>query len=205
MIRPKLLVAIDVNTGKLKADSLDKTLLETNLLAAREIARQIRLRDLAGLIVIDFIDMDNPSHRTKLEQEFNKHLEVDKARETVTKLSEFCLMELTRQRQRPSLSRALFRTCPTCEGRGVLQSIPTVVLAFMRRVRKAMAQDNVVNVEATVHPEVAAMLLNEKRREMSKLEDYHNCGMSIITDSEVGREDIRVVAYLENEEKLVIE
>ncbi len=198
------LVAIDVNTGKLKEDSFGETLLQTNLLAAREIARQIRLRDLAGLIVIDFIDMDKPDHRKALQEEFKKSLERDKARLTVSPLSDFCVMELTRQRQRTSLTRTLFQPCPLCAGRGYIENLPTLGLSFFRKVRRAMAIENCVKVEATVHPNLANLLLNEKRREITRLEDFYNCGVHITVDSKVEIEAIRVTACLENEEKVVI-
>ncbi len=198
------LVAIDVNTGKLKEESMGETLLQTNLIAAKEIVHQIMLRDLAGLIVIDFIDMENPAHRKQLFDEFNKHLAKDKARKSVSELSEFCVMQMTRQRKRASLGRAMYTRCPTCDGRGLLQNTSTIALSLMRKIRKGMAQDNVVKIEAVVHHQLALLLLNERRREISKLEDFYNCGVTVTIDNAKPLEETSVIAHLENGEKLVI-
>ena len=198
------LVAIDVNSGKLKENSLDETVLQTNLLAAKEIVRQVMLRDLSGLIVIDFIDMENERHRRKLQEEFTKHLEADKAKKAVGGLSQFCLMEFTRQRQHRNLFRTLFRKCPYCAGRGFIENSPTLVLNFLRCVRKGMAVENVVKVEASVHPELAVALFNEKRRELTRLEDFYNCGVTVLSEPNRGFEEISVVAHLENGEKVAI-
>jgi len=199
------LVAIDVNTGRLKEGSLDETLLKTNLIAAKEIAHQIMLRDLSGLIVIDFIDMERNDHREKLYKAFCGYMEKDRARKTIGKLSEFCVLELTRQRKRASLERALYRRCPLCDGRGFMENVETTALSLLRKVRKAMATEKVVKVEAKVHPDVALALLNERRRDVSQLEDYYDCGVTVIADSSFAPGEISVIAQLENDEKIVIQ
>ncbi|MFA4985355.1 MAG: Rne/Rng family ribonuclease [Candidatus Brocadiia bacterium] len=198
------MVTIDVNSGRLKEETFSETLLSTNLVAAKEIARQIRLRDLSGLIVIDFIDMDNPAHRKQLYDEFCRFMAEDKARKMMSPLSEFCVLELTRQRQRTGLARSLFQKCETCGGRGYIESVQTTTISILRKVRKGMSVPNAIKVEAAVHPHMSLIMLNAKRREVTRLEDFYGCGVVFVVDPTCTPEDVKVTAVLENGEKVVV-
>ncbi len=165
------LVSIDVNSGKAThKNSIEKTALLTNLEAAEEIARQLRLRDLGGLIVLDFIDMRNPKHKLEVERAIKSHLKADKARTKVGKISQFGLMEMSRQRLRPSIDFGSFETCRYCNGKGMTPSIEALSLRFLRKLRMETLKPNISEVKGIVPVEVAVYLLNKKRKEILDLE-----------------------------------
>ena len=153
------LVAIDVNTGKYTGGTrLEETVLKTNLEAVKEIVRQIRLRDLGGILIIDFIDMDEPENREKVFNELENELKRDRAKTKLLKISEFGLIELTRKRTKRSLDRMLSMSCPYCEGSGRVKSAETMSFEIMRQLKKsadALEGDSIV---IRAHPEVAAYL-----------------------------------------------
>lgn len=153
------LVAIDVNTGKfIGGRRLEETALKVNVEAAREVARQLRLRDLGGIVVVDFIDMEEPENRRKVFEAFQEALVADRAKTTILGMSEFCLVQVTRQRQRKSLERELSEPCPYCSGTGRIRAIRTTMAQILRRVR-ALGRDGVRGpVRVTVHPDVALAL-----------------------------------------------
>jgi ribonuclease E len=154
------LVAIDVNSGRTRSDSFDfeEIALKTNLEAAPEIARQIRLRDLGGIIVVDFIDMMRMANIRAVERKFKEALEDDRARSKVGRISQFGLLELTRQRLGPGMSKKVFHTCPRCRGTGRVRTVESRAAAILRRLGSAMTLKGFSTVEVRAHPEVIAYL-----------------------------------------------
>ncbi len=157
------LVAVDVNTGKyVGTRRLEETVLTTNLEAAVEIVRQIRLRDLGGIIVVDFIDMEEQSSRDEVLRALEAELRKDRSKSRMLNLSEFGLVEITRQRTKRSLERLLCQPCPVCSGSGRLKSPETIVFEILRNVRKLGPLREGARVVARVHPEVAGFLVQER-------------------------------------------
>eukprot|EP00752_Nemacystus_decipiens_P015046 g13402.t1 len=169
------LVAIDVNSGKSrKARDAETNALNTNLEAVDEICRQLRLRDLGGIIVNDLIDMRPAKNRKKVEQRMRDNLKKDRAKTRVGPISTFGLLEMTRQRMRPSLRKSIHAECRHCGGLGYTQSAESVVLNVMRQLALVMQRDDVARVELTISPDVAFQLLNRKRNELTHIEEAHN-------------------------------
>ena len=166
------LVAIDVNSGNFRADdSAEETAYQMNLLAAREIARQLRLRDLGGVIVNDFIDMRKERHRRGVERALRDAVKRDRARTKILRTSPFGLIEMTRQRIRPSLKRSVFTDCPGCAGGGVVKTAESMAIEVVRMLILASQQEDVAKVTVTVADDVATYLNNKKRRELASIED----------------------------------
>lgn len=177
------LVAVDVNSGKAtKSNSIEKTALQINIEAAEEIARQLRLRDLGGLIVIDFIDMREQKNKAAVESAVRRHLKEDKARIKVGRLSGFGLMEMSRQRIRPSIEFGSLISCSQCHGKGLIPSTETLGLRFLRQIRLKTLRDDISHVKGIVPLEVAGYLLNKKRSELLDLEIRRNLSISIKGD-----------------------
>jgi ribonuclease E len=166
------LVAIDVNSGNFRAeDSAEETAYQMNIAAAREIARQLRLRDLGGVIVNDFIDMRKERHRRGVERALRDAVKRDRARTKILRTSPFGLIEMTRQRIRPSLKRSVYKDCPGCTGMGVVKTAESMAIEVMRLVILAAQREEIARIAVTVHDEVATYLNNKKRREVARLED----------------------------------
>jgi ribonuclease E len=169
------LVAIDVNSGNFRADNnAEETAYQMNLQAAREIARQLRLRDLGGVIVNDFIDMRDEKHRRGVEKAMRDAVKRDRARTKVLKISAFGIIEMTRQRIRPSLKRSVYTDCPACHGMGQVKTVESMSIEVMRMLQLASHREQVHHVEVRVTEEVANYLQNKKRREISRLEESGN-------------------------------
>lgn len=168
------LVSIDVNSGKSTGEKgVEDTAFKTNLEAAEEAARQLRLRDLGGLIVIDFIDMRDRKHIAEVEKTLKHALKSDKARVTVGKISQFGLLEMSRQRIRQTANEAVYLECPHCEGRGRIKSVEAMALSFLRKVHAAAAKGTISEVRGGLPLEVAYYLLNRKKRDLARIEaDY---------------------------------
>jgi len=165
------LVAIDVNSGSFRTDdSAEENAYRLNLAAAKEIARQLRLRDLGGVIVNDFIDMKKERHRRSLENSLRDAVRRDRARTKILRTSPFGLVEMTRQRVRPSLKRSVYTDCPCCNGRGVVKTAESVAIEVIRMLMLADQQPKVSRVTVRVNDEVAAYLNNKKRREITDIE-----------------------------------
>lgn len=174
------LVAIDVNSGKAtQKKSIEQTALQTNVEAAEEVARQLRLRDMGGLIVIDFIDMMGPKNKAEVERTIKRHLKNDKARTNVGRISRFGLMEMSRQRIRPSIEFTSYEPCQHCHGRGLIPSVETLALRILRKLQFDTLKDKHSYVKAILPTEVADYLLNKKRKELLDLETRRNCGIII--------------------------
>jgi len=174
------LVAIDVNSGNFRADdSAEETAYQMNLLAAREIARQLRLRDLGGVVVNDFIDMRKEKHRRNVERALRDAVKRDRARTKILRTSPFGLIEMTRQRIRPSLKRSVYKDCPSCVGSGVVKTAESMAIEVVRLLIMATQNQEVVKVSVTVADDVATYLNNKKRRELSRLEDENKISVQI--------------------------
>ncbi len=166
------LVAIDVNSGRSRSSRDSETnALNTNLEAVDEICRQLRLRDLGGLIIHDLIDMWKHGNRRKVEDRFRSNLTKDRAKTTILRISEFGLVEMTRQRMRPSLRKTHFGPCSHCQGRGELKSPFSVASDAIRHLQNLLQHDRVQRLELVVSPQVASVLLSRKRKELVHIEE----------------------------------
>jgi len=180
------MVAIDVNSGRYrKQDNAEQTALKINLEAAVEIVRQLRLRDLGGLIVCDFIDMRESKNRRAVEKAFRDALKEDRARSHALRMSAFGLIELTRQRLRPSFQSGNFLECPTCRGTGVVKTLESLAIEVLRQVTATVARQDVARVEVKTSADVADYLLNQRRAAVVSLETQ--AGKSVFVHPEPGR------------------
>ena len=165
------LVSIDINSARAtKGADIEETALQTNLEAAEEIARQLRLRDIGGLVVIDFIDMTPAKNQRAVEDKVRESLEADRARVQVGRISRFGLLEMSRQRLRPSLGESSGIVCPRCNGQGLIRDVESLSLAILRLIEEEALKDRTAEVRAQVPIPVAAFLLNEKRNSITKIE-----------------------------------
>lgn len=165
------LVAVDVNSARAtRGSDIEETAFRTNLEAADEIARQMRLRDLGGLIVMDFIDMEESKNRREVEQRLRDALRFDRARVQFSSISKFGLLEMSRQRLRPALSEGSHITCPRCNGTGHIRDTESSALQILRIIQEESMKDNTAAVHVQVPVEVTSFLLNEKRTEITKIE-----------------------------------
>ena len=193
------LVSIDVNSGRCTSQKeIEDTALKTNLEAADEVARQLRLRDLGGLVVIDFIDMKERRHQKEVEQALKHSLKKDKARVTVGSLSKFGLLELSRQRLRPTAEVSAYTPCPACQGRGRIKRVDTLGLSLLRQISTQVAQGQIQEVRAAVPLEVSTFLLNKKRKEILNLEEHYQLKIVVLPKEGLGPEEIQV-EYLKRE------
>jgi ribonuclease E len=174
------LVAVDVNSGKMASEQgVEATAFKSNMEAAAETARQLRLRDLGGLIVIDFIDMRDRKHIREVEKCLKDALKTDKARVTVGRISQFGLLEMSRQRIKSVLAAAAYLPCPHCGGSGLIKSAETQALDFLRRVYTGLAKGHIGGVEAEIPLDVASYILNHKRAELLEIENHHSASILI--------------------------
>ncbi len=175
------LVSIDINSARAtKGGDIEETALATNSEAAEEIARQLRLRDMGGLIVIDFIDMTPTKNQREVENKLKSALELDRARVQVSKISRFGLLEMSRQRLRPSLGETGNEICPRCKGQGTIRSIESLALSIMRLIEEEAYKDRTAEVRAICPVTVATYLLNEKRIHLAKTEKRHGVKVVIV-------------------------
>jgi len=177
------MVSIDVNSGRFRTeDDAEATAYKINIEASDEIARQLRLRDLGGVVVCDFIDMRFENHRRDIERRLIENLKKHKERAKVLRTSAFGLIELTRQRQRASLTRSIYRDCRHCHGTGMVKTVESAVLDVMRLIQLAMTKEHIRMVEVTVSPDVAYLLQNRKRAPIHELETQFRKIVSIRSD-----------------------
>jgi ribonuclease E len=175
------LVSVDVNSGRsTRGQDIEETALKTNLEAADELARQLRLRDLGGLIVIDFIDMENARNQREVENRLRDALRYDRARVQMGKISRFGLMELSRQRLRPALAETSYIPCPRCNGTGHIRSTESSALHILRILEEEAMKDNTAAVHTQVPVDVATFLLNEKRADIAAIELRHKVSILLI-------------------------
>ena len=190
------LVAIDVNSGNFRVENdAEKTAYEMNLRAAKEIARQLRLRDLGGVIVNDFIDMREERHRRGVERALRDAIKRDRARTKVLRMSAFGLIEMTRQRIRPSLKRSVYEDCPHCAGAGVVKTVESMSIDVMRLLALASHREDIRRVNVSVSMAVATYLNNRKRRELTKLESEYNMTILIRPEENVPAEHLQIDCF----------
>jgi ribonuclease E len=177
------MVAIDVNSGSFrKSEDSREMILKINSEAARLIARQLRLRDLGGLVMIDFIDMEQAEDRRKVEQVFREALQGDRARTTVLPISQLGILEMTRQRVRQSLRAAVFSQCPNCGGTGMTKSFESIGLDFIRELRQKFSEHRGQTLEVRMQPRAASYVQNSRRRDIAELEREYDTHVRVKTD-----------------------
>ncbi|MCL1068158.1 ribonuclease E [Shewanella olleyana] len=197
------LTSIDINSARAtKGGDIEETALNTNLEAADEIARQLRLRDLGGLVVIDFIDMTPVRHQREVENRMRDAVHLDRARVQLGRISRFGLMEMSRQRLRPSLGESAGHLCPRCHGQGTIRSTESLALSILRLMEEEAIKENTSQIEAVVPVDVAAFLLNEKRKAIRITEERHNVEVYVIPDSHMTTPDYRV-SRLRSDDEMV--
>jgi ribonuclease E len=175
------LVSIDINSARAtKGADIEETATTTNCEAAEEIARQLRLRDMGGLVVIDFIDMHSNRNQREVENRLKNALEMDRARVQVGRISRFGLMEMSRQRLRPSLGETSGHVCPRCSGTGVVRDLPSLSLSILRLIEEEAAKENTGQIRAEVPLNVGSFLLNEKREVIADIENRHNARIVVL-------------------------
>ncbi len=186
--RTEALVAVDVNSGRSRSGgSHEETVLNTNLEAAREVGRQLQLRDIGGLIVVDFIDMKNPRNRRKVETAVKDALKTDKARTSVGRISSNGLLEINRQKIRQALHLRTHRACPTCGGTGRIASPEMVSLNLLRRIEARASMAPLRKVRVALHPELADAFQNTRRQEIAALEREFSMRLEVIAASHLHR------------------
>jgi ribonuclease E len=190
------IVAIDVNSGKFRehADA-ETTAFKTDMEAADEIPRQLRLRDLGGVIICDFIDLRYERHRRDLEAKLHANFQKDRAKTKVLRMSQFGIIEMTRQRMRPSLKRSIYFDCPHCKGAGLVKTPESMSLDVMRRLAIAANDLKVARVEMSVNPEVNFYLQNKKRRSLAELEDRTGKRIVIRADTHLGLDEVKLELF----------
>ncbi|MGS2722430.1 ribonuclease E [Porticoccus sp. GXU_MW_L64] len=178
------MISIDINSARAtKGSDIEETAFQTNLEAADEIARQLRLRDVGGLIVIDFIDMNASKHQREVENRMRRALDIDRARVQVGKISRFGLLEMSRQRLRPSLEETTSKVCPRCSGQGTIRGTRSLALSILRLVEEEAQKEFSVEIRAITPMEIATFLLNEKRSEISDIEKRNNIRVVVIPNN----------------------
>ena len=187
------LTAIDINSSKAtKGSDIEETAFNTNLEAAVEIARQLRIRDAGGLIVIDFIDMDSPKHQREVEERLKDALKLDRARVQIGRISRFGLLEMSRQRLRPSLGEATQIVCPRCEGHGHIRGVESLALSTLRLIEEHAMKDNTGQVLVQAPPTVANFMLNEKRASVVEIELRNKVHVVIVADDKLETPHIEI-------------
>ena len=187
------MVTIDVNTGRFVGkSSQESTVLKTNLVATKEIARQIRLRDIGGLIIIDFIDMDLAENRKKVFEEFRSAFKNDRSKNSILPISDFGLVEMTRERIRPSLLHTLSESCPWCQGIGRVISKDTVAMKIERWFRRAKVSSKSKRYKLFVNPELSKILMEGKMNRIQKLEKELKLEIKLIEDKQLILESFKV-------------
>jgi ribonuclease G len=186
------MTVIDVNTGKFVGkEDLEDTILKTNLEAVKEIAYQIRLRNLGGIIIIDFIDMEKPENREKVFNAFTEAMAKDRAKNTISHISDLGLIQMTRKRVRESIGRILCETCPYCEGKGFVKSARTLCYEIFRKL-KQIASQGVDKLIVTAHPAVAELLSDEERQGIEDIENQYNVKIIVTEDPNFHQENYEI-------------
>ncbi len=192
------LVSIDVNSGRYrKQRSAEQTAYKTNMEAAVEIARQLRLRDMGGLIICDFIDMRTEKHRKDVEKAFRAAVKTDRARSRILRISNFGVVEMTRQRMRPSLQSSTYLECPQCGGMGFVKSHESLAVEIIRLLNLSASKDQIKRIELFVSPEVADYLQNEKRTAITQIEQLSDKRVIIHSEPNYAGEKHNLLCYSE--------
>ncbi|MFA5144378.1 MAG: ribonuclease E/G, partial [Candidatus Omnitrophota bacterium] len=187
------LVAIDVNSGKFVGKkNLEDTAYKTNLEAAEEVPRQLKMRDLGGIVIIDFIDMEYADHRKSVFKTLERRLEDDKAKTNILSISGIGLVEMTRQRVRESIESKSYQKCPYCNGRGIVKSISTVSIELIRKLERVLQDTKSREVFVSVHPEVAYYISSPEKNMIKPLEKRFRKNVRIIEDPNIHIEEINI-------------
>ena len=186
------LTSIDVNSGKTRESSIEETASRTNLEAATELARQIRLRDIGGLIVIDFIDMRSPANIRAVEKRLKDALKGDKARSDMTRISKLGLLEMSRQRLRATTMSSSYTACAECEGTGVIKTVESAALSLLRRIQTRLARVELARLRVTLPTDIATYLLNRKREELLRLEQRYGTEIRIAARFDMHAHEVQV-------------
>lgn len=190
------LVAIDVNSGSTsKGRNFEESIFQANMEAAKELARQLRLRDLGGLIVVDFIDMRSKKHIRDVERQVKTAMKRDKAKVDISRISKFGLMQISRQKLGAPIEAGNYRVCTHCKGRGIVRSVETLALFYLRRIHTAASRKMVHQIECRFPVEVAGYLLNNKRNEVIELESKHNTEVVITAEPSFGPGDNEILFH----------
>lgn len=180
------LVSIDINSSRAtRGSDIEETALQTNLEAADEVARQLRLRDIGGLVVIDFIDMSPIKNQREVENRMRDALKIDRARVQIGRISRFGLLEMSRQRLRPSLGETSGMVCPRCEGQGTIRDVKSIALSILRLIEEEAMKENTAQIRAVLPVTVATFLLNEKRSPLNDIEKRQNVEVLVIPNPEM--------------------
>lgn len=194
------LTAIDINSSRAtKGGDIEETAFNTNCEAAVEIARQLRIRDAGGLIVIDFIDMDSPRHQREVEEKLKNALKLDRARVQIGRISRFGLLEMSRQRLRPSLNESIQIVCPRCDGHGRIRGVESLSLSALRLLEEHAMKENTGQVLVQAPPAVANFLLNEKRASVVEIELRHKLHVVIVADENLETPHLEITRIRESE------
>lgn len=184
------LTSIDINSSRsTKGGDIEETAYHTNLEAASEIARQLRLRDIGGLVVIDFIDMQSNRHQRDVENQMREAVKTDRARVQIGKISRFGLLEMSRQRLRPSIEESTQMVCPRCKGTGVIRGVQSLALSILRLLEEEAMKENTRRVMVQLPVDVATFLLNEKRHQIINIEDRHQLHILIVPNEHLDTPD----------------
>lgn len=190
------LVAIDVNSGNFRTDgNAEESAYQLNQIAAKEIARQLRLRDLGGVVVNDFIDMRKERNRRNVERTLRDAVRRDRARTKILRTSPFGLIEMTRQRIRPSIKRSVYKECPSCTGTGLVKSAESMALEVARKLMTVTSMSQVTRVIVTVEEEVASYLNNKKRRDLVQLEAENNVEVQVVSKEGLSPEFLKIDSF----------
>ena len=194
------MTAIDVNSARAtKGRSIEETALNNNLEAADEVARQLRLRDLGGLVVIDFIDMQPNKNQRAVERRLRDALKVDRARVQIGRISRFGLLEMSRQRLRPSLGESSQIVCPRCSGQGTIRGVESMALSILRLMEEEAMKDGTNEVVAQTPVKVATFILNEKRKTLAEIQARHNLQMTVLPNIDLDTPHYEIIRYKDGE------
>ena len=190
------MVSIDVNSGKTtSASQLEETALKTNLEAAEEIGRQLRMRDLGGLVVIDFIDMFHKKNQTLVEKEIKKICKLDKARINIARISKFGLLEMSRQRLAPPVQQGAFVKCDSCAGTGIVRSLNYVVMHVLRKINEHLASGKVKELTVEVSSDITEYMLNHKSAFLLGLQEKLQFKLEFLSKPGITWTDFKSVSY----------
>ena len=185
------LVAIDVNSGRFRhGRDAEESAHQLNLMAAKEIVRQIRLRDLGGLLIFDFVDMEKPQNRRNVEKTLRDAFKNDRARSQMSHISKFGIVEMTRQRVQPSLERTTYMDCPYCKGSGIIKNAESMALEVMRYLKLLAGRDQVAEIEIRLHPSVAEYVGNTRRAVLARMESTNHRRIRLVNDTQAGMDEI---------------
>lgn len=186
------LVAIDVNSGRFTGRrNLEETAFQVDKEAAIEVARQLRLRDIGGIVCVDFIDLENHDHRRQVIKTLEDALDRDRAKTNFVSFSEICVAELTRQRMRRSFETVSYQSCPYCSGRGTVKSVLTMAISAIREAKRALKSTRNKTLELFVHPQVAMRLLQEDRSSLTAIEAQHSARILVMSDPSLHIEQVK--------------